>query len=84
MLVARAINVRLDPESERALRLLKSARGLTSSEAVRAALTEAAAQLVSDEEIRQAARRIANDPNERLEAEELDRLFGDPWDGVPL
>lgn len=84
MLVARAINVRLDAEAERALKSIERLDGLTTSEAVRVALVEAQAKRFSDEAIREAARRIAEDPAERAEAEELDRIFGDPWEDLPL
>ena len=84
MLVARAINVRLDAEAERALKAIERLDGLTTSEAVRVALVEAQQKRFSDEAIREAARRIAEDPAERAESEELDRIFGDPWEDLPL
>ena len=84
MLVAKAINVRLDAEAERALKAIERLDGLTTSEAVRVALVEAQERRFSDEAIREAARRIAEDPAERAEAEELDRIFGDPWEDLPL
>ena len=84
MLVTKAINVRLDAESERALRAVEQLDGLSTSEAVRRALLEAEQRRFSDEAVREAARRIAEDPAERAEAEELDRIFGDPWEDLPL
>jgi len=84
VLVAKAINVRLDAEAERALKAIERLDGLTTSEAVRVALVEAQERRFSDEAIREAARRIAEDPAERAEAEELDRIFGDPWEDLPL
>lgn len=48
--MARAISVRLDEEARRALRLLE-ATGLTRSEAVRAALIEAASRLVDKQAV---------------------------------
>ena len=84
MLVAKAINVRLDAEAERALRSIERLDKLSTSEAVRRALMEAQERRFSDEAIREAARRIAEDPSERAEAEELDRIFGDPWEDLPL
>ena len=84
MLVTKAINVRLDADSERALRAVERLDGLSTSEAVRRALLEAEQRRFSDEAVREAARRIADDPAERAEAEELDRIFGDPWEDLPL
>ncbi len=84
MVVAKAINVRLDAEAERALKTIQRLDGLSTSEAVRKALIEAEQKHFSDEAIREAARRIAEDPAERAEAEELDRIFGDPWEDLPL
>ena len=84
MLVTKAINVRLDADSERALRAVERLDGLSTSEAVRRALLEAEQRRFSDEAVREAARRIAEDPAERAEAEELDRIFGDPWEDLPL
>lgn len=84
MLVTKAINVRLDADSERALRAVERLDGLSTSEAVRRALIEAEQRRFSDEAVREAARRIAADPAERVEAEELDRIFGDPWEDLPL
>jgi len=84
VLVTKAINVRLDADSERALRAVERLDGLSTSEAVRRALLEAEQRRFSDEAVREAARRIADDPAERAEAEELDRIFGDPWEDLPL
>lgn len=83
MFVAKAINVRLDADSERALRVIKSSTGVTSSEAVRAALVEAAGRHVSDDAIREAARQIASDPNERRLAEEWIAFQDDRWEDLP-
>ena len=76
--------MRLDADSERALRAVERLDGLSTSEAVRRALIEAEQRRFSDEAVRAAARRIAEDPAERAEAEELDRIFGDPWEDLPL
>lgn len=84
VLVAKAINVRLDAEAERALRSIKRLDGLTTSDAVRRALLEAHERRLSDESIREASRLIAENPAERAESEELDRVFGDPWEDIPL
>lgn len=84
MLVSKAINVRLDADAERALRAVERLDQLSTSEAVRKALLEAEERRFSDQAIREAARRIAEDPAERAEAEELDRIFGDPWEDLPL
>ncbi len=84
VLVAKAINVRLDAEAERALRSIERLDGLTTSDAVRRALLEAHERRLSDESIREASRLIAENPAERAESEELDRVFGDPWEDIPL
>jgi len=83
VLVSKAINVRLDADAERALGAVERLDQLSTSEAVRKALLEAEERRFSDQAIREAARRIAEDPAERAEAEELDRIFGDPWEDLP-
>jgi len=83
VLVSRAINVRLDADAERALRAVERLDQLSTSEAVRRALLEAEQRRFSDAAVREAAKRIADDPAERAEAEELDRIFGDPWEDLP-
>lgn len=72
------ISVRLDEDAMSALRRLEAA-GKTRSEAVRGALLESAA---SRETIRQQAERVAADPDDRREVEEIQRLMDDlsePW-----
>ena len=82
--VAKAINVRLDAEAASALRAIERLDKLSTSEAVRRALIEAQEKRFSDVAVRAAAQRIAEDPAERAEAEDLDRIFGDPWEDLPL
>ena len=62
--VARAISVRLEEESERALRALESS-GLTRSEAIRSALVDSARRLRRSSEL---AAEVAE-----LESDEADR-----------
>jgi len=61
---SRTVRARLDTESETALRLLLSL-GMNESEAVRAALIEAAERRTSDEALRADAERLAADPEDR-------------------
>lgn len=84
MLVTKAINVRLDADAERALRAVERLDGLSTSEAVRRALLEAEQRRFSDEAVREAARRINEDPNERRISDEWLELLGDDnWDDWP-
>jgi Arc/MetJ-type ribon-helix-helix transcriptional regulator len=61
----KAISVRLDEESQRALRVLTD-RGLSQSEAIRRALIDSANSAWL-EHARADAERIANDPSDRAE-----------------
>lgn len=61
----KAISVRLDDESQRALRRLME-RGLSQSEAIRRALIDASSSAWL-EQARADAARIANDPSDRAE-----------------
>lgn len=76
--MARALHVRLDEDSEVALRVLR-AEGMTDSQAVRQALTEARSRRRRGVALRQEAHRLANDPVDRAELEalrgELDELM---------
>src|SRR4051812_23142897 len=75
--VARSLHVRLDEESAAALQLLRAA-GMNDSQAVRTALNEAAARRRTSSALREEARRLAADPDDREEmrliGEQLDRL----------
>jgi hypothetical protein len=64
--MARSIHVRLDDVAAAALDVVR-ADGLTDSEAVRAALREAAARRRSRSAIAEEVRRIASDPDDREE-----------------
>jgi hypothetical protein len=64
--VARALHVRLDADSESALAVLR-AEGLSDSQAVRQALTEARARRRRSLALRKEARRLAADPADRAE-----------------
>lgn len=83
MLVAKAINVRLDAEAHRALKTIQSLDDLTTSEAVRKALLEAEQKRFSDEELREAWKRSWEDPAYVKEVEELLELQDDIWEGIP-
>ena len=76
--MARALHVRLDGESEAALAVLR-AEGMSDSQAVRRALTEARSRRRQRLALRQEAHRLANDPVDRAELEvlrgELDHLM---------
>jgi hypothetical protein len=78
--VTRALHVRLDAESEAALAVLR-AEGMTDSQAVRSALTEARRRRRQRLALRDEARRLAADPEDRAEmkalGEELDELAPD-------
>jgi hypothetical protein len=75
--VARALHVRLDADSEAALTVLR-AEGMSDSQAVRRALSEARAHRRRGAALREEARRLGADPADRAELaalrEELDRL----------
>jgi hypothetical protein len=75
--MARALHVRLDADSEAALTVLRS-EGMTDSQAVRRALSEARAQRRQRATLRDEARRLAADPADRAELAalrgELDQL----------
>jgi hypothetical protein len=79
--VSRALHVRLDADSEAALAVLR-AEGMSDSQAVRSALTEARAHRRGRVALREEARRLAADPQDRAELaalrEELDEL-APPW-----
>ena len=65
--MAKAIHVRLDPQSELALALIRS-RGRTDSEAVREALCSMAERMRSRAALRAEARSLGRDPEDRAEA----------------
>jgi hypothetical protein len=79
--VSRALHVRLDADSEAALAVLR-AEGMSDSQAVRSALTEARARRRRRAALREEARRLAAHPADRAELaalrEELDELTP-PW-----
>ena len=83
MLVAKAINVRLDAEAERALKTIQRLDGLSTSEAVRKALIEAEQKHFSAEELRKAWKRSWEDPAYVREVEELLKLQDDIWERIP-
>ena len=74
----RALHVRLDGESEAALAVLR-AEGMSDSQAVRRALTEARAQRRRRIALRKEARKLAGNLEDRVELEalrtELDELM---------
>lgn len=65
--MAKAIHVRLDPQSELALALIRS-QGRTDSEAVREALCAMAERMRSRAAIRAEAAALGADPEDRAEA----------------
>jgi hypothetical protein len=75
--VSRALHVRLDPDAEAALAVLR-AEGMNDSQAVRSALTEAGTRRRRRSSLREEARRLAADPDDRAEMaalrEELNEL----------
>jgi hypothetical protein len=75
--VTRALHVRLDADSEAALAVLR-AEGMNDSQAVRSALAEAGARRRRRLALRQEARRLADDPQDRAKLtalrDELDEL----------
>jgi hypothetical protein len=78
--MSRALHVRLDADSEAALAVLR-AEGLSDSQAVRSALTEARARRRRRSVLREEARRLAADQVDRAELaairDELDELTPD-------
>lgn len=80
-LMSRALHVRLDAESEAALAVLR-AEGMSDSQAVRSALTEARTRRRRRVALREEARRLAADPRDRAELaslrDELNEL-SPPW-----
>ncbi len=81
--MARSLHVRLDDGSQAALDVIR-AEGLTDSEAVRAALREAAARRRARSAIRDEVRRLAADERDREEMrvirEQLAELVPPPSD----
>jgi hypothetical protein len=75
--MSRALHVRLDPDSEAALAVLR-AEGMTDSQAVRQSLAEARARRRRRATLREEAARLAGDPADRAElaviSAELDGL----------
>ncbi len=75
--MSRALHVRLDADSEAALAVLR-AEGMSDSQAVRSALTEARARRRRAVALREEARRLAGDPQDLAEMaalrDELDEL----------
>ena len=74
--MTRALHVRLDAESEAALAVLR-AEGMTDSQAVRSALTEARSRRLQRLALREEARRLAADPEDRAELRALDEELGE-------
>jgi hypothetical protein len=68
--VSRALHVRLDPDSEAALAVLR-AEGMNDSQAVRRALSEARALRQRRASLREEAHRLAADPSDRAALVEL-------------
>jgi len=75
--MSRALHVRLDADSEAALAVLR-AEGMSDSQAVRSALTEARARRRRAVALREEALRLAGDPQDLAELaalrDELDEL----------
>ncbi|HTA12155.1 MAG TPA: hypothetical protein VK765_01950 [Solirubrobacteraceae bacterium] len=75
--MARALHVRLDADAEAALAVLR-AEGMSDSQAVRSALSEARARRRRRSALREEAKRLAADPVDRAELaalrDELDEL----------
>lgn len=75
--MSRALHVRLDADSEAALAVLR-AEGMSDSQAVRSALSEARARRRKRAALREEARRLATNANDRAELatlrEEFDEL----------
>jgi hypothetical protein len=74
--MARALHVRLDADSEAALAVLR-AEGMTDSQAVRRALTEARAGRRRRVALREEAKRLAGDPADSAELEALSAELDD-------
>jgi hypothetical protein len=72
----RAISVRLDAETQRALARL-TRNGGSQSQAIRAALVDAARQSWYAEAERD-ARRLAESPTDRAEVDAIREFFGEP------
>jgi len=73
--MARALHVRLDDDADADLRTLESADGLSASVAVRTALHEAAQRRRSRASLAEVARRLAADPVDRAEVDEVRQLM---------
>lgn len=80
--MGRSVHVRLDDESALALDIVRNSSGMTDSDAVRAALHEAAARRRRRSALREEAARLAADEADREEVrvirEQLDEL-APPW-----
>ena len=79
--MAQAISVRLDDESERALRVLESA-GMSRSKAIRSALIESARRLRRSSELSAEVAALEADDDDRdemLAVSELMESLRDPW-----
>lgn len=74
--MTRALHVRLDAESEAALAVLR-AEGMTDSQAVRSALREARSRRRQRLALREEARRLAADPEDRAELKALEEELGE-------
>jgi Arc/MetJ-type ribon-helix-helix transcriptional regulator len=74
LVAEKTISVRLDDESQRALRRLVD-RGASQSEAIRRALIDSASS-AWPEQARMDAERIANDPNDRAEIAAVRAFIG--------
>lgn len=72
--VGRSIHVRLDPDAEEALAVLRNC-GMNDSEAVRTALSESAEARTTPEALRAEVERIANDPTDIAAREEVTRFM---------
>jgi Arc/MetJ-type ribon-helix-helix transcriptional regulator len=74
--MARSLHVRLDPAAAAALDVIR-ADGLNDSEAVRAALREAAARRRARSALREEAARLAADPADRAEMQAVREQMAD-------
>ena len=72
--MAKAISVRLDDESERALRLLESS-GLSQSEAIRSSLLASASRLRRGRELAAEATALEADETDRVEMASVSALM---------
>jgi len=68
--VARSIHVRLDPDSQRSLDIVRNGE-LSDSEAVRTALREAADRRLTRSALRAEVERLNNDEEDRREKDEI-------------